>query len=1051
MRLDMAHVLFMDLVGYSRLPLEEQNQRIEALQEVVRGREAVQIAEADGTLLAHPAGDGMALAFFGDPSAPARCALEVSEAIRSRDDLPLRIGIHSGPVYQAEDINRTANVRGPGINVAQRVMDCADAGHILLSYTTADALLPLSAWEDRLFDLGEVEVKHGLRLRLYGLTNGEGGADAPSARIRELREQWSAEHRAHNLPASLTSFIGREEQIEEVKQRLRETRLLTLTGMGGTGKTRLSLRVGEEALDEYPDGVWFVELASISDPNLIVSYVAAVLDVRESGDQALMVTLTRYLAGQRALLILDNCEHLIEDASRFAQEFLVACPGPTILATSREVLGVNGEATWRVPSLSLPTDVSHSAPEEHTADGGSEAVQLFADRARAARSDFVLDDRNAEIVAAICRRLDGIPLAIELASARVRAMSVEEIHERLDDRFRLLTGGGRASPRRQQTLRSLIDWSYRLLEEAEQSLFCRLAVFQGGFTMEAAEDVCAFNGVESWDVLDLLLQMVDKSLVIAEEGVSGTRYRMLETLREYGLDRLIEDDHGGQVRRLHTQYFAQVAQEQFREDGEAPQGTWQVFHEEHANLIAALEWCSDNDTDLGLQIGADVAMYWFHIGYWHQAADWYERLADATRNSMTSARVRVLAYLARLYWFLPVGRDRLLSVAQEALKIAEALDDTKCLARAYSVLVNAHAYTDADEALRCNEKATELWQQVGHMSGVARGLYIRAFHERSRNWRHAKELLEETIRMARDANAPGLEAVSLDLLAAIEIDRGDPLRAGPLLDRAISHAKETDGAFSLATAYGHMACYSVKVRDYGSAHAYYHSAWRAARKYGETKFGSAHTHLTHTAAAALLLGKTDEALSATDRVLTSLAHHDMKAADAKTGLLPMAARVDGAEKVAALLIRSDVRLAHSDIDGSLEATSEALRVGALLASGSPRGKFSVYQPDTVLDRIARIAVATGQYDSSVRLHAVVRTLRDEYGRFDLGAFPCGFDHMQMSEQLGEPYLANAKERLDARGFNRAWDAGRALNDKEAFDLARGVIDQASAMGQHGSR
>ncbi|MEO2004536.1 MAG: AAA family ATPase, partial [Candidatus Poribacteria bacterium] len=538
-RLEVAHVLFMDLVGYSRLTVEDQGRRIAALQDIVRETAAYIDAREESSVVAHPAGDGMALAFFGDPAFPARCALEVADATRERDDLPLRMGIHSGPIHRAEDINDTPNVVGPGINLAQRVMDCGDAGSILLSYMTAEALIASEAWRPRLHDLGEVEVKHGVRIRIYSLPQEGDEAAARPTRVTELAEKWAAEHRTHNLPSALTSFIGREGQIDEVKGRLANTRLLTLTGTGGTGKTRLSLRVGEELLGEYPDGVWFVELASVADPDLIVDAVAAILDVRDSAEQTLLTTLTRYLDGQRTLIILDNCEHLVEGAAKFAQDFLTACSGPRILATSREVLGVNGEATWRVPSLSLPEQHDHRDDADGTDLTQFEAVRLFVDRATAV-SDFALTDENAPVVAAICRRLDGIPLAIELAAARVRAMSVDQIHDRLDERFRLLTGGGRASPRRQQTLRALVDWSYRLLDEPQQALFARLSVFAGGVTMEAAEDVCAFGDVESWDMLDLLLQFVDKSLVIVEEGLAGPRYRMLETLREYGLERVYE-------------------------------------------------------------------------------------------------------------------------------------------------------------------------------------------------------------------------------------------------------------------------------------------------------------------------------------------------------------------------------------------------------------------------------------------------------------------------------------------------------------------------------
>jgi hypothetical protein len=279
------------------------------------------------------------------------------------------MGVHSGPIHRAEDINDTPKVRGPGINLAQRVMDCGDAGNILLSYMTAEALIVSEAWKSRLHDLGEVEVKHGVRIRIYSLAVDADETIARPAKVVELAEKWAAEHRTHNLPAALTSFVGREGQIEAVKARLADTRLLTLTGTGGTGKTRLSLRVGEDLLGDYPDGVWFVELASIADPDLIVDAVAAVLGVRDSAEQALMTTLTRYRGGRQVLLILDNCEHLVEGAATFALEFLTACAGPRVLATSREVLGVNGEATWRVPSLSMPEqDEDSETPAAEEAD-----------------------------------------------------------------------------------------------------------------------------------------------------------------------------------------------------------------------------------------------------------------------------------------------------------------------------------------------------------------------------------------------------------------------------------------------------------------------------------------------------------------------------------------------------------------------------------------------------------------------------------------------------------------------------------------------------------
>jgi predicted ATPase/class 3 adenylate cyclase len=823
-RLEMAHVLFMDLVGYSRLPLEEQNRSIAALQDIVRGLRTYQQAEAEDALLSHPAGDGMALAFFHDPSAPAQCALEIAAAVSTRGDLPLRMGIHSGPVYRAEDINRAANVRGPGINLAQRVMDCGDTGHVLLSYTTADALLPLAAWQDRLHDLGEVEVKHGLRIRLYRLTDGSVGAEATPVRVRELREQWSAEHRRHNLPASLTSFIGREEQIKEVKERLRETRLLTLTGSGGAGKTRLSMRVGEEVVDEYPDGVWFVELASISDPGLIVNAVAAVLDVRESAEQSLMETLTRYLTDQDALLILDNCEHLIEGAARFAQEFLTACPGPTVLATSREILGVNGEATWRVPSLSLPAIADELHDDDSAEHGDSEAVQLFLDRARAARADFLLNDSNQETVAAICRRLDGIPLAIELAAARVRAMSVEQIHERLDDRFRLLTGGGRASPRRQQTLRALIDWSYRLLDEAEQKLFCRLAVFQGGFTMEAAEDVCAFGGVESWDVMDLLLQMVDKSLVIAEDGRSGARYRMLETLREYGLERIVDAD---ETRGRHATHFLGMAS-QLRDEFEGPTQVhaFDLLEDDHDNVRAALTWGWRGNRELGLAAVVHLHWFWHERGYWIEGQEWRELYRrDRTGLPRSLVAHALVGGAFTLLFLLQIERAR--EWAEEAQGIFEEQGDQAGIARvqytlgyitrsagdgpavALSHLENALERARAsgdrvaithilvgigdclfvsdnlDRGARINAEARSLALEIKNVSAVSYLAFQHGCIEAARgDFDHAEELLDAAFALHRAIRSPHHELYNRTHRGMLSAYRGDyvpPTRITPVV------------------------------------------------------------------------------------------------------------------------------------------------------------------------------------------------------------------------------------------------------------------------------
>jgi non-specific serine/threonine protein kinase len=356
----------------------------------------------------------------------------------------------------------------------------------------------------------------------------------------------------HNLPLQLTSFVGREQALAEVGQLLATTRLLTLTGAPGVGKTRLALQVADEMWDAYADGVWLVELAALADPALVPQAVAAVLGVQEPPGRPLLGTLAEALRAQQVLLVLDNCEHLLAACATLADQLLRAGPHLEILATSREALAVAGETTWRVPSLAVPADAPASG------DGGAtlvecEAVRLFVARACAAVPSFTLTERNAGAVGHVCRRLDGIPLALELAAARVRALPVEQLAVRLDDRFRLLAGGSRAALPRQQTLRAAVDWSYALLPEAEQVLLRRLAVFAGGWTLEAAEAVCAGDGLAPENVLELLVELVNKSLVLAEEAGGERRFRLLETLRQYAWEKLQAAGEEAAVRGRHLE------------------------------------------------------------------------------------------------------------------------------------------------------------------------------------------------------------------------------------------------------------------------------------------------------------------------------------------------------------------------------------------------------------------------------------------------------------------------------------------------------------------
>ena len=458
--------------------------------------------------------------------------------------LRTRLAVHTGDAEL-----RAGDYYGAAVNRCARLRAIAFGGQTLLSLATQELVrdrLPVGA---TLRDLGEHRLRDLVRPeRVFQL-------DVPGVPT-ELRPLRSLEAFPNNLPVQLTSFIGRERELAEVKQLLEHHRLVTFTGAGGTGKSRLSLQVAADLMDAYPDGVWLVELAPLTDPRLVPGAVADVLGLREEAGRPLLGTLADVLRTKALLLILDNCEHLIGACAELAEALLRQSTQLRILASSREALGIAGEQPFRVPSLSLPDPrrLSSTTPDLATALSQSEAVRLFIDRVVTIQPHFHVTNRNAPAVAQICHRLDGIPLAIELAAARVKVLPVEQIASRLDDRFRLLTGGSRTALPRQQTLRALIDWSYDLLSETERTLLRRLSVFAGGWTLEAAEAVCAGDGVDEYDVLELLTHLVDKSLALPEEHDGDVRYRLPETVRQYARDRVLEAGEAAPLAERHLAY-----------------------------------------------------------------------------------------------------------------------------------------------------------------------------------------------------------------------------------------------------------------------------------------------------------------------------------------------------------------------------------------------------------------------------------------------------------------------------------------------------------------
>ncbi|HTM00986.1 MAG TPA: protein kinase, partial [Candidatus Omnitrophota bacterium] len=456
----------------------------------------------------------------------------------------------------------------------------------------------------------------------------------------------------NNLPAALTAFIGRKRETAELKRLLGQARLITLSGPGGCGKTRLAVQVATDLLTELPDGAWIVELAPLADPALVPHHVATALGVREESGRPVAETLAEAIAGKRMLLLLDNCEHLVGACAALASALLQAAPDVRVLATSQEPLGVPGEVTWRIPTLGVPDLAAGARSRE--AIGRYEAVRLFLDRAAGVQPTFALTDQNAVAVANICRRVDGIPLAIELAAARVKVLAPEQILARLEDRFKLLTGGSRTALPKQQTLRAAVDWSYDLLTPAEKTLLNRLSVFAGGFTLEAAEAVCSDDALDTLDLLDTLTHLVDRSLVVPEEAGEGeVRYRLLETIREYGREKLEAAEQRTAFRVRHAEHFLALAEQAEPELTGPGQAAWlHRLSREHDNLRAALvTWLEVEGPPVrGLKLAGALWRFWWMRGNWAEGRSRLAALLLATGDAAPAERTKALhgaAVLAR--------------------------------------------------------------------------------------------------------------------------------------------------------------------------------------------------------------------------------------------------------------------------------------------------------------------------------------------------------------------------------------------------------------------
>jgi len=793
---------------------------------------------------------------FPTARSAVNCAIAIQRAVSVHPWLDgatvrVRIGIHTG-----EAVLTATGYVGMDVHRAARVCVAGYGGQILLSQTTCSLVRHELPREVTVRDLGEHRLKDLQQPeRIFQVVLPDLASEFPPLR--------SLSAVPNNLPVQLTTFIGREREIAEIKAMVDDKRLLTLTGPGGCGKTRLALQAAAEMLDQFPNGIWLVELSALADPGLVAGAVAKDLGLRQEPSD-MTGALADYLRGRQAMIILDGCEHLLVGCGRLAEVLLTRVPELRILATSRQGLGVRGEMNYVVPSLSLPV----GGPVRNLDQlDGSEAARLFVERILMSRPDFVPTDALAPAIAQVVTRLDGIPLAIELAAARVKVLSVDQIARRLDDRFRLLTGGSRTLAR-QQTLESAIDWSYDLLSEDEKTLFRRLSVFAGRFSLKAAEMVCAGGGIETAHVIDWLSLLIDKSLVHAEEQAGEMRYRLLETVREYSRAKLAASGKVEALRDAHLAFFLTVAEEAEPRLRSVHGQVWlERLDVEHDDIRAAMGWAvsAPGRTHELLRLASALWYFWYERGHLTEGRDWLEKALRAHAGAPTVAYARALGASAYVAWrqgdlaraasLSQAGRDvsqalndrwalalslldlgllarrmddyvRAASLHEESLALFRDLQDSWGIGESLRLLGIALWYQgDYDRAREVIEEGLRLYRESGDQRGIVDSLHILGRTTAySGDVEAGRPLLEESLELYRRMSRPSGLAQTLYVLARVELQGSEHERAKTLLEESLSLFRHIRDDLTIANVLTLM----------GKVETRLHEDAAAARHFGES-------------------------------------------------------------------------------------------------------------------------------------------------------------------------------------------------------------------------
>jgi predicted ATPase/class 3 adenylate cyclase/Tfp pilus assembly protein PilF len=962
--------LFSDIEGSTQL----WERKPELMQAAFARQEAIMrasMAAHDGYVY-KMIGDAFQVA-FADSCAAVTAAVAAQRSLHTEPWgeiglIKVRMALHTGSTEERGD-----DYVGPLLNRVARLMSAGHGGQVLLSQATAGlvrAELPTGATlrdmgERRLKDL--IQPEHVFQILVDGLPQ-----DFPPLKSLDLRP--------NNLPIQLTRFVGREREMAEVRRALADARLLTLTGSGGAGKTRLSLQVAADVIDDFENGVWLVELAPLADPALVPQVVATILAVREEPGKTVLEALMGYVRDKQMLIILDNCEHLVGACAALAEALLRAAPDLHILVSSREALRIAGEVTYRVPSLQTPGAPNTKAPTSASALAGYESVQLFVDRAAAVQPGFVLTDANAAAVANICQRLDGIPLAIELAAARVRSLPPDRIAARLDDRFRLLTGGSRTALPRQQTLRAAIEWSYSLLSElppSERALLRRLAVFAGAWSLEAAEAVCAWetetagDELTEADVLDLVTSLVDKSLVVTMPVANNTRYHLLETIREFALEHLRTAGEEEKARTRHAAHFCDlVALCEPQLAGMDQKEGLDRLDQVYDDVRHAFNWQLTHDAAHALHLAGALGRFWDTRGYFAEGRETIERALRAASPRLPGA--------------------------------GDAHPQARAKAQRWQGLL-ALRQGDYDPAHEIIDAALAASEAGGDAPGVAEArIHLGDLARLQGEYAAARANIDRALAISRVGHDDAGEAYALTILGNVLYAQGDESLAQQAYQRALELSRATGDVIRVGKLLNNLGSLAGAQRDHAAARNYYEESLAIKRGFGDS-LGIAH--------ALIGLG---EVVSAQGDIPAARQHF--------TESLSIAQELGLKSLVAyALLGLGNVERKEGNYAAARRCLRESLAIRSAL--GDKEGIA------TCLEDLGRLALAEGGAHP-VQLLAAAASLRSAIGY--------GLTASEQADFEAVVAEAQAQANMTVAAFELAWSEGGRLTIEQAEVLAQGT-------------